>query len=61
MDVFVYRFPRLEDGVVAIDELAYELETRRWKGEKLSPEELDWLDWANTVVLSVQSQKLVEA
>ena len=57
MDVFVYRFPRLEDGVGAIDELAYKLETRRWQGGTLSPEELDWLDWANTVTLGVYNQR----
>lgn len=53
MDVFVYEFPRLEDGVAAIEKKLVDLESRERHGERLAPEERDWLDWANLVTLGV--------
>jgi hypothetical protein len=63
MDMYVYRFARLEDGINAVEKQAYELEMRRHRDGTLSPEELDWLDWANTIFqansVAMQCTKLV--
>lgn len=52
MDYKLFRFPMLEDGIVAIEKKVYELEMREKKGEHLDQVELDWLDFANSVVES---------
>lgn len=65
MEMYVYRFARLEDGITAVEKQAYELEMRRHNDGTLSPEELDWLDWANTIFqansIAMQCTKLVTA
>lgn len=51
MDVKIFNFPSLRDGEVLIEKIACELETRERHGQNLEPEERDWLDWANAVML----------
>lgn len=56
MDVLVYRLATLNDGLDRVDRLADELDSRQRRGERLADEELDWLDWANSVTSTADSQ-----
>lgn len=51
MNVKVFSLPSLRDGEVLIEKVACELEQRERLGQNLEPEEKDWLDWANVVML----------
>ena len=59
MDVSLYRFATLKDGLERVKQQAYELERRRHSDGTLSEEELDWLDWANSVTSTANSQPVV--
>lgn len=50
MDVLVFTFARLEDGLDRVERQAAELEARERSGTHLANEERDWLDWANGVM-----------
>jgi hypothetical protein len=56
MEVLVYRLATLDDGLDRVERLAYELDSRYRRGETLADEELDWLDWANGVTTTANSQ-----
>lgn len=56
MDVLVYRLATLNDGLDRVERLADELDSRQRRGERLADEELDWLDWANSVTSTADSQ-----
>ena len=47
----VYRFPTVEDGINAVEQKLCELLAKyREDRSSLDPIELDYMDWANTVV-----------
>lgn len=52
MDVEVYNFPTLNDGRIVIEETYCHLVNAYRNGEKLQPEELDWMDAANTWLMT---------
>lgn len=56
MEVLVYRLATLDDGLDRVEQLADQLDLRLRRGERLADEELDWLDWANAVTSTANSQ-----
>jgi hypothetical protein len=47
-----YQFPRPEiEGLKAVEEKYLELTQRKRNGDKLDPEEVDYLDFANNTLL----------
>jgi hypothetical protein len=57
MDYTVYRFPTEEDGVALVEEKLCELMVKyRDNQESLDTIEIDYMDWANTIMLSAKSQ-----
>jgi hypothetical protein len=56
MDYKVYNFPTEEDGVQLVEEKLCELLVKyREDKTSLDPIELDYMDWANSVIISVKS------
>lgn len=54
MDYRVYRFPTEEDGVRVVEAKLCELMAKyREDQASLDPIELDYMDWANTIVMSL--------
>lgn len=52
MDYELFSFPMINDGLIAIEKKLQELETREKKGEELDQVELDWVDFANSIIQS---------
>lgn len=52
MQVEVYSFPTLNDGRIAVEHAYCELVNRYRNGETLEPEALDWMDTANTWLMT---------
>lgn len=52
MDVEVYKFPTMNDGAKAVEYKYCELLNKYRDGTTLPPEALDWMDSANTWLLS---------
>jgi hypothetical protein len=53
MDLQVFKFPVLQkDDLEVIEAMVCNLINRHRQGDLL-PEEVDWLDWANTVLCDV--------
>ena len=52
MNVEMYRFPVLSDGYYAVEKQFLEFNSQYRNGEKLDIEQLDWMDWANTILLT---------
>ena len=54
MDYAVYRFPTIKDGVKAVEQKLCELLVKyRDDNTSLDPIELDYMDWANTVIVAL--------
>lgn len=54
MDYKIYDFPTAEDGVKLVEEKLCELMVKyRNDSDSLDPIELDYMDWANTIVMAV--------
>jgi hypothetical protein len=53
----VYDFPTTEDGFSKVEKKLCELMTQYRNNQKsLDPIEVDYMDWANTVIMSVGSR-----
>lgn len=52
MDIRVYDLPTLRDGLDIIERRFNELEVKYRNGEQLDEIEIDWLDTANTWLLT---------
>lgn len=52
MNVELYNYPTLKDGRIAVETLFCELVNKYRNGEKLEPETLDWMDTANTWLMT---------
>lgn len=54
MDYKMYVFPTLEHGVIAVEEKLCELLLKYRENPKaLDPIEVDYMDWANTVLQAI--------
>lgn len=53
MHIEVFTFPTLKDGRIAVETKFCELVNRYRNGEQLDPEAIDWMDTANTWLLTV--------
>lgn len=56
MDVELFDFPTLKDGRVAVEQRFCELVNKYRKGEQLPVEAIDWMDSANTWLMTVGSK-----
>lgn len=52
MEIEVYSFPTMKDGRTAVEYKYCELLNQYRNGEKLDPEALDWMDSANTWLMT---------
>lgn len=50
MNVKMYRFPTLNDGIAAVETEYCDLLNEKRNGVSLDPEVLDWMDYANNVL-----------
>jgi hypothetical protein len=51
MEFVIFKFPDpVRDGNDKVEETYCDLLSRKRSGENLNPEQLDWMDWANTVL-----------
>lgn len=57
MDVNVYDFPTMSDGVTVVEHKYCELLNKYRDGAKLPPEALDWMDTANTWLMTSESSR----
>lgn len=54
MNYEMYRFPTVKDGVKAVEQKLCELLSKyREDNKSLDPIELDYMDWANTVIVAL--------
>lgn len=54
MDYEVHKFPTIEDGIKPVEAKLCEIMVKyREHPESLDPVDLDWMDWANNVLMSV--------
>ena len=52
MELTIFTFPDpVKDGTGKVEETYCNLLSRKRNGEPLNPEELDWMDWANNVII----------
>lgn len=56
IDVEMHKFPTLKDGRIAVEEKYCELVNMYRKGEKLDYETIDWMDSANTWLMTTGSK-----
>lgn len=56
MDVEVFKFPTLRDGRIAVETKFCELVNQYRRGEDLVPEAIDWMDSANTWLMTTGSK-----
>lgn len=56
IDVEVHTFPTLKDGRIAVEEKYCELVNKYRNGESMNPETIDWMDSANTWLMSTGSK-----
>lgn len=56
MDVEVFDFPTLRDGRIAVEAKFCELLNLYRRGEDLEPEAIDWMDTANTWLMTTGSK-----
>lgn len=52
MQVEMFSLPTLNDGIVAVEQKFCEVYNAYRNGEKLDPEVLDWMDTANTWLMT---------
>ena len=55
MQVEMFSLPTMKDGLVAVEQKYCEIYNAYRNGEKLDPEVLDWMDTANTWLLTTRS------
>lgn len=55
MDIQVFSFPTLQDGIHAVEETYCDLVNKYRNGEVLDAEELDWMDSANVQLITLMS------
>lgn len=55
MDLKIYNFPTLKDGRIAVEEVYCTLLTKYRCGQEMAPEEVDWMDAANTWLMTTGS------
>jgi hypothetical protein len=60
MDVSIYKFPTVEDGIDKVEAAFSELMVRRRNGEELEEEVIDWLDYANACLISVSTNNRLD-
>lgn len=51
-DVDFFKFPTLNDGIHAVEETYCHLVNAYRNGERLEPEAIDWMDAANTWLMT---------
>jgi len=56
MDIQVFSFPTINDGVTAVEEVYCSLVNKYRNGDTLKLEELDWMDSANTWLITTGSK-----
>jgi len=57
MNYKIYNFPTEEDGVQLVEQKLCELMAKyRENQNSLDPIEVDYMDWANSVIMTVGSQ-----
>lgn len=56
MNVELYNFPTMKDGRIAVEEVYCHLVNKYRAGERLEPEALDWMDTANTWLMTSGSK-----
>ena len=56
MQVEMFSLPTMKDGLVAVEQKYCEIYNAYRNGEKLDPEVLDWMDTANTWLLTTRSR-----
>jgi len=52
MDIELYDFPTMKDGRIAVEEAYCHLINAYRNGDPLKPEMLDWMDTANTWLMT---------
>jgi len=57
MDYKIYNFPTKEDGVQLVEQKLCEL-IRKYRNNRdsLDPIEVDYMDWANSVIMTASSR-----
>ena len=56
IDVEMHKFPTLKDGRIAVEEKYCELVNKYRSGDRLDPEAIDWMDSANTWLITTGSK-----
>lgn len=49
MEVETFEFPAMADGLIKFQEKYCDI-VHKYRDHTLSPEELDWMDWANNAL-----------
>ena len=57
MDISLYALPTMQNGVAAVEFKYCELFNKYRNGETLDPVVLDWMDTANTWLITSESRK----
>lgn len=52
MEIEIYNFPTMRDGRIAVEEAYCHLVNAYRNGDPLKPEMLDWMDSANTWLMT---------
>lgn len=52
MEVETFQFPSIDDGVLKLQEKYCDM-LNKYRDSKLSPEEIDWMDWANNALTDI--------
>jgi hypothetical protein len=52
MDYKLYNFPTENDGIASVEQKLCELYAKYRDQGKLDPVELDYMDWANTIIMT---------
>ena len=61
MDYKIYNFPTEQDGVQLVEQRLCELLVRyRYNKDSLDPIEVDYMDWANSVIMTASSRGLMK-
>lgn len=55
MQVTVYSFPSIRDGISSIEKVYLMLKSRYRSDGHLTREEIDYMDWANNVLMTSDS------
>lgn len=56
VNVEMHKFPTLKDGRIAVEEKYCELVNKYRSGDYLDPEAIDWMDSANTWLMTAGSK-----